>query len=327
MHIQHLPLDQATGHLLLHNVVDADGRRLLRKGVQIGAAEMETLRALNIGAVEVATLDAGDVWEDDAARQVATALEGPELSTSEGVGGRINLHTVVHGVLYVDEARLVALNQLPGITLATRPQHAIVKPERGENRIATLKIIPYAIPQETLDQAMVLVDAEPPLLAVRPLSPRRLALLIVGDPAAHLRLLRQFELPTRERLLRLNSDLEIVEAVPQEETAITAAVRRLLPGCDGLILAGQTSIMDQEDMPLRSLRAAGAEVTVHGAPVDPGNLLALGWMQEKPILCAPGCARSPARNVMDLVLPRILTGDRLTQSDVAAMSLGGLLEE
>jgi molybdenum cofactor cytidylyltransferase len=326
MHVQRLPLDQATGHLLLHNVVDADGRRLLRKGVRIGAAEVETLRALEMAAVEVAILDADDVWEDDAARQLATALERPELSTSEGVGGRINLHTVVHGVLYVDEARLVALNQLPGITLATRPQHAIVKPERGENRIATLKIIPYAIPRETLERAMNLIT-ETSLLTVRPLSPRRLALLIVGDPAAHLRLQRQFELPTRERLLHLNSDLETVETVPQEEAAITAAVRRLLPGQDQPVAAGQTSIMDQEDMPLRSLRAAGAEVTVHGAPVDPGNLLALGWMQEKPILCAPGCARSPARNVMDLVLPRILTGDRLTQNDVAAMSVGGLLEE
>lgn len=324
MRVQRLPLEEARGHLLLHNVVDADGRRLIRKGVRLGTAEIEMLRNRGDHAVEVAILAADDVWEDDAAARLAAALETPELAISAGMGGRVNIHTAVHGVLYVDVARIQALNELAGITLATAPQHVIVKPERGENRVATLKIIPYAVPQATVEAALALMQPSP-LLAVRPLSPRRLALLIVGDPGAHVRLVRQFEPAIRTRLLSLNSDIETVETIHQDEAALADAVDRLLPCHDGLILAGQTSIMDQEDLPLRALRAAGAEVTVHGAPVDPGNLLALAWLGEKPILCAPGCARSPARNVMDLVLPRILVGERLTQRQIAALSLGGLL--
>lgn len=324
MKVQRLPLNQAEGHLLLHNVVDADGRRLIRKGVRLTSAEIERLQTRGDEAVEVAILADDDVWEDEAADRLSAALETPELTISAGVGGRVNIHTVVHGVFYVDTARLHTLNELAGITLATAPQHAIVKPERGENRVATLKIIPYAVPQATVDRALTLMQSAP-LLNVRPLSPRRLALLIVGDAGAHLRLVRQFETAIRNRLLALNSDIETVETVAQDEASLSNALLRLLPLHDGLILAGQTSIMDQEDLPMRALRAAGAEITVYGAPVDPGNLLSLAWREEKPILCAPGCARSPARNVMDLVLPRILVGERLTQREVAALSLGGLL--
>jgi hypothetical protein len=325
MQVKRLPLGEAAGHLLLHNVVDADGRRLLRKGRRLDEDALRTLADLGWDAVEVAALAPEDVWEDDAAHTLAAALETPELSFSAGVGGRVNVQSVVHGLLYVDEARLFALNQIPGITLGTLAQHTIVKPERGENRIATLKIIPYAIPQASLDRAIDLAGHSPPLLNVRPLSPQRLILLITGDEAAHVRLRRQFEPPTQERLLRLNSELSRVHCVAQDEATLAHAVAELLPQADGLILAGQTSIMDMDDLPLRALRRAGATVTVHGAPVDPGNLLALAYAQGKPILCAPGCARSPARNVMDLILPRLLVGERLTQADVARMGLGGVL--
>jgi hypothetical protein len=325
MQVERLPREQARGHLLLHNVVDADGRRLIRKGVQLTDEHINALRKLGHEAIDVAILEEDDVWEDEAAAQLAEAIQTPEMSISWGVGGRANLKTAVHGVLYVNATALVALNQLPGITLATLPPHAIVTPERGEDRIATIKIIPYAVPQSVMDAALKFASVRPGLLEIRPLTPRRVALLIIGDPAAHVRLRRQFENPIRQRLLALNSDLEAVESVAHDELAIGNAVNRLLPAHDALILAGQTSIMDMNDLTLRALRSVGADVAAHGAPVDPGNLLALAYRDGKAILCAPGCARSLSRNVMDLVLPRLLAGEHLSRADIAALSLGGLL--
>jgi molybdenum cofactor cytidylyltransferase len=92
-----------------------------------------------------------------------------------------------------------------------------------------------------------------------------------------------------------------------------------------LIVAGQTSIMDEHDVVLAGLQDIGATVILHGAPVDPGNLLALAAMGEKPILCAPGCARSMATNVVDLILPRMLAGEALDREEMARLALGGLL--
>ena len=75
-----------------------------------------------------------------------------------------------------------------------------------------------------------------------------------------------------------------------------------------------------------ALTEAGAEVTVYGAPVEPGNLLTLAYFPHTPVMCAPGCARNLAPNIVDLILPRLLLGDRLEQHDMAQFGLGGLLK-
>jgi molybdopterin biosynthesis enzyme len=68
-------------------------------------------------------------------------------------------------------------------------------------------------------------------------------------------------------------------------------------------------------------------VDVVGAPVFPGNLLLLGHRGPSLILGAPGCVRSRASNVVDLLLPRLLLGDRLGRRDVAELGHGGLLHD
>ena len=43
-------------------------------------------------------------------------------------------------------------------------------------------------------------------------------------------------------------------------------------------------------------------------PVDPGNLLLVGSLGGKPVIGAPGCARSPKENGFDWVLQRFSRG-------------------
>ena len=302
MHIERLSPNEAVGHILMHSVVDAEGRKAIKKGTRLTPEHADRLHALGIETVEVAVLAPDDVHEDEAAERLAAALATPTITMTRGVGGRVNLQTRVLGVLRIEPARLLALNAIYGITLATLPNYAVVAPERGRQQIATLKIIPYAIPNDLLEAAERLARATPRILDVHPLPHWRVALLISGDPAAHARL-------------------------PHTEEAIAEAAGALLATHDALVLAGQTSIMDWDDVALRALRAVGAEVTVHGAPVEPGNLLALAYWQSKPIVCAPGCAKSLSRNVVDLVLPRLFIGERLGPREVAALAMGGLLRE
>ncbi len=344
MKIQRLLLADAEGHVLLHNIVrggsvHGDGRRVLRKGVRLTAAHLEQLRTLGIEAVDVAlpaeNLADPDVWEDEAARRISEALHAVNIRAKMGVGGRVNFFADTPGVFSVDGERLLALNRLPGVTLATVPPHAAFPPSLFADaastsprarQVATLKVIPYAIPRSVLEQAVALVSWPAPLWLLAGLAARRAALLVVGDPAAHTRLQMQFEPPTRNRLRALGSQLIHVAHAAHEEAAVAGAVAQLTSDYDFLVIVGQTSIMDVEDLIPRALRRAGAAVTVNGAPVDPGNLLVVAFAENgTPVLCAPGCARSPARNVVDGVLPRLLVGERLGNEEVAEMGLGGLL--
>jgi len=91
------------------------------------------------------------------------------------------------------------------------------------------------------------------------------------------------------------------------------------------IIAGETSIMDRDDVTPQALRLAGGRVEHYGAPVEPGNLLLLGYLDELPVLGAPGCVRSRDVNIVDLLLPRLLAGERVTRRDIVELGHGGLL--
>src|SRR3979490_3496398 len=62
-------------------------------------------------------------------------------------------------------------------------------------------------------------------------------------------------------------------------------------------------------------------------PVDPGNLLLVAAARGRPVLGAPGCARSPKENGFDWILMRLLAGLPVTRRDITGMGVGGLLME
>jgi molybdenum cofactor cytidylyltransferase len=326
MRLEERAVSAAEGTILVHNVADATGRRVLKKGTRLTEEHLSRLAELGHSRVMVAILEGDDVLEDEAAVALAQALRTDQLRLTRVTGGRVNLVAEVDGLLEVDPDRLLELNMLPGITLATIPPQAMVGPNQTTAQVATLKIIPYAVPRHYLDRALALARPRPGILEVRPLPPgRRVAMLLTGEPAAHDKVHADFLPPTRTRLERLDAALVAVEAVPQEAAAIREAAARLAADADLLIIAGQTSIMDEDDTTLRALREAGAQVVVYGAPVEPGNLLALAYFPRTPVLCAPGCARGLNYNVVDIILPRLLLGDRMDPRDIAALGLGGLL--
>jgi molybdenum cofactor cytidylyltransferase len=328
MRFEECTVDQALGMILAHNVADSAGRRVLRKGVCLTEQDVTQLAKLGHQTVTVAVLEAGDVHEDEAAATLGTALQTEQLHAGRPAGGRVNLHAMVDGLLEVDAGRLLALNLLPGITLATRPYHLVVGPNQDTDFVATLKIVPYAVRRSDLGQAMALAQPRPGIVEIRPLPHgRRVALLLIGAPAVHDKLRDDFLPPTRTRVERLGAKLVAVEAVSDEIPAISKAATRLALQSDLIVVAGQTSIMDEDDTTLCALRQSGAEIALHGVPVEPGNLLALAYFRGTgtPVLCAPGSARGLNRSVVDLILPRLLVGEHLGRAEIAALGLGGLL--
>jgi molybdenum cofactor cytidylyltransferase len=322
------PISVAVGTILLNNLADTEGNRILKKGIRLSDNHLDTLADHGLATVEVAVLEADDIHEDEAAAELATALQTEGLDISRPTGGRVNLRAVVDGLLVVEADRLLQINMLPGITLATRRQHALVGPGQDTDNVGTLKIIPFAVKRHYLDAALDLARLRPGVIRLRPIPKgRTAALLLVGEPAVHDKIRDAFQPPTRARLERLGASLMVTEAVTQDGASIARAASRLAGVVDLLIIAGQTSVMDEDDTTLRALREAGAEMTLSGAPVEPGNLLALAYFPRVPVVCAPGCARGLRRNVMDLILPRLLAGDRLERADIAALALGGFLSK
>jgi molybdenum cofactor cytidylyltransferase len=326
MKFRRVTLAEAEGHILGHNVV-SDGRRVLKKGRRLTSAELAALARLGHDGVYVAMLEPDDVEEDAAALRVARAIAGAGgLIAKPAYGGRVSLLAPEHGVLSVERDLLLELNLLDGVTLAALPPHRVVA--SGENT-ATLKVIPFALPEATVRAAEALAARR--VLGFRPLRPRRVSLLVSGAASRRERLFEAYRVPLGERIAGLGAHevsaaFVVLEDAPERQLAAAIAAE-LDRNVDLLIVVGETATMDADDLAPRAIRRAGGVVDVVGAPVFPGNLLLLGHRGRSLVLGAPGCVRSRASNVVDLVLPRLLLGDRLGRRDVAELGDGGLLHD
>ena len=317
-----VPLDQALGGILAYAVVVAGGR--LPKGRVLEAGDLAALAAAGVPHVTVAVLDAGDADENTAAARLAAALvpdavaQGLEVTVPHA--GRVNLNAVGPGVVAMDQAGLQALNRIdPSITLATLPP--LCRVQKG-TLVGTVKIISYAVAGSALAQAC---DVARRALWVRPVVMRAAGLVLTVVPGQDPKLNAKAVRVTGARLAALGMELAEVVEVAHEEAAIAAA----LPGLSGdmaLILTGSAT-SDLYDIAPQAVRRAGGHVQRFGMPVDPGNLLFLGDLAGRPVLGLPGCARSPALNGADWVLERLACGMMVTDDDIAAMGVGGLLKE
>ena len=316
-----VPLDEATGAILAHSEALPDGR--LRKGHVLGAADIDSLRMAGVTQVTVARLEAGDIGEDAAATRLAAALMSDDcgLVATTAFTGRVNLNATGPGIVTLDADAVLRLNLIdPAITLATLAPFQRVT---AGTLVGTVKIITYAVPEAALSPAIA--AAATAALRVLPVIRKTAGLVMTEvagqDPKLNAKGRRAME----TRLDALGMTLSDVETVPHDEAAIAEALGRL-EGDILLILTGSAT-SDPMDTAPAALRRAGGTVTRFGMPVDPGNLLFFGNLGARPVIGLPGCARSPALNGADWVLERLACGLTVTDRDVAAMGVGGLLKE
>lgn len=323
MHLGNVPLEQAVGAVLVHNIVGTDGRKVLSKGRVVRADDLATLKALGKETVYAAILEPGDIREDEAAERLARLVAGNGIDLSKPSGGRVNFYSTERGFLRVDDELLRRINALPGIALATIPRYSPVMPKK---MVATLKTIGLALPGVTVAQAEQVVREGGTVFSITAIGKSQIALILTGSANGQARVREVFAPPIRARVEELGAQIISEQYVAEDEGAIAGAIRAALDaGAQLVILAGETSIMDAEDISPRGIRRAGGGIELFGAPVEPGNLTLLAYCGAVPIIGAPGCIKSRETNAVDLILPRLLAGDRVTRADVIALADGGLL--
>ncbi len=313
---------QAEGVVLAHSVIA--GATRLRKGHVLSKADLETLSAAGIASVIAATLEPGDLGEDEAARRIAEALVSPGITAKPAATGRVNLHAEAPGVFRADRAVVNALNAIdPEITLATLPD---LEPVTAGQMVATVKIIPLAVPSALVDRAIAVVG-DGAAIGLHAYRPVRVGLIQTELPSVKASVLEKTRRVTEARLALSASHVTAEQRTAHDAAAVAAAIADLKDGTDMLLLFGASAVTDEDDVLPQAIRLAGGEVKRVGMPVDPGNLMVLGELGGKPVIGAPGCARSPKLNGFDWVLQRLIAGIDVTSADIAGMGVGGLLME
>ncbi len=298
--------------------------RVLKKGSILDAAGLAGLRAAGLDPVVAARMEPGDVGEDAAARRIATALLGAGLTLTRAATGRVNLVAASAGLLRADRGRIDALNAVDeAVTVATL---ADATPVAAGEMVATIKIIPFALPGATLDRAVAACSGG--AMAVLPWRPRRIGLVLTTLPGLKPSVIAGTVAAMEPRVLGIGGTLLPPLQCPHRTEPIAAALHSLMEdGADLLLVAGASAVVDRRDVGPAGIVAAGGHILHFGMPVDPGNLICLGQIGDVPALVLPGCARSPKPNGIDLVLHRLAAGLPVTGATIARMGVGGLLKD
>jgi molybdenum cofactor cytidylyltransferase len=318
-----MTLGEALGAICVHSVRLPE--RVVKKGTLLGEGELAALAAGGVERVVAARLEPGDIGEDEAARRLAVAVSGDAVRVERPFTGRSNLYASAAGVLVLDVEGIDAVNGIDEtITLATLPGFRAV--QEGE-MIGTVKIIPFAVEESLVSRAVAQCGGRS-LIKVAPFAPMKVGVVSTLLPGLKPTVIRKTLAVMQERLdpagARVTADVQ----TPHEAAALAEALSRLKQEDHDLIVVfGASAITDRRDVIPAAIEAAGGRIDHLGMPVDPGNLLLIGTLAGKPVLGAPGCARSPKENGFDWVLQRLLAGLPVTGKDITRLGVGGLLME
>lgn len=317
-----MPLDDAIGGILAHSVRLPDDTRL-KKGTVLDDELIDLMHAASMETVMVALPGPKDVLEDDAARRIAARLDNEGIRVEKPSTGRVNLFAEVNGVFRVSKEIIDAINAAdPGITVATLPDCSEVNSGR---MVATVKIIPYAVSED----AVLHIEAMPAgnALSMNGYARKKIGLVLSRLPGTKEGVLEKTRMTLESRLMLSGSMITTSRTVLHQEDAVAEAVKSLIGDVDVVVIFGASAISDARDVIPAAIEAVGGELIRFGMPVDPGNLLLLASLDEKPVIGAPGCARSKAENGFDWVLQRILAGIPVDSDIISQMGVGGLLME
>ncbi|MBB5721780.1 molybdenum cofactor cytidylyltransferase [Loktanella ponticola] len=312
-----IPTRDALGAILAHSADLASGR--LRKGKVLTADDITNLTAQGVQTVTVAQLDPDDMHEDAAAQKLADAFmpHGSGLRVTKAATGRVNIIATAPGIFKCDVSSVEKVNAInPMITIATQPQYQRVV---TGDMVATVKIISYGVAASDITRAVQI--AKPLALLTAQHTEVTLIETKIGPDTPS----PKGRAAMATRLDRLGCQLTRRVVVNHDEGALAQAISAA-SGSMVLILTGSAT-SDAYDVAPQAVRAAGGKITRFGMPVDPGNLLFVGAIGDKPVIGLPGCARSLALNGADWVVERTLCGLNVSDTDIAGMGVGGLLKE
>ena len=320
-------LREAVGQRLAHDVTE------IRPGEFKGPAfkkghlicDDDLCRLQRIGKNRIAVVDRlaeGEIHEDEAAAILARALAGEGVTWEDKPSeGKITLHAALDGLLEVDTASLAGFNMVQEVMAATLHTNTLVK--MGD-QVAATRALPMIMDRVPIQRAAAIAAQNGGVVSVRPLKRARAGLVITGDEVFHGLIQDRFEPILRKKLSRLGTRVIEAALVPDDPEEISRIIRSQLDqGCELILLSGGMSV-DPDDVTRLGIKLAGAEELLYGAAVLPGAMFLAAYIKGVPLLGVPACGLFHRTTVLDLILPRVLAGRRITRADLSLLGHGGL---
>jgi Probable molybdopterin binding domain len=348
-----VPVKDAVGSVLAHDITE------IRPGEFKGCAfrkghiirEEDVCHLQRIGKERLFVLKIGDdeLHEDDAAHVLARALMGEGVAIKgEPREGKITIVAERDGLLKVREDALLEFN-LPGdVMCATLHNNTLVK--KGQT-VAATRAVPLVVKKKIVEDAARVAAASGGVVGVKGLRRPRAGIVITGNEVYYGRIRDAFAPVITGKVEAFGGEVTGIYYAPDEEAFIESRLRELVAaGADLLITTGGMSV-DPDDVTRFAIRRLGATDITYGSAVLPGAMFLVAYLEagpgypasetgnellpesdaqifgprsRVPVLGIPACGIYSRTTVFDLVLPRVLAGERIGRRELAELGHGGL---
>ena len=314
------------GAVLARDLVVAGSR--WPKGRRLSLADLELLarsgtplaggREIGPGGISLIVPGPGDIHEDEAALRLAGLVGGAGLAQRGPAESRVDLLAAASGVVHVRIGRLERLNRIDSIDVFTVYDGQVVQ---AGDLVASAKIAPHLVESAVLERAAALAGPAG-LVRVAPFVPRRVAVIV--KESVHPPVRERFEASVRLKVEALGSSLVRIDYVEDAVEPVGRALSAASRSADLILTAGSAST-DPSDPFFAAIEGLGGQVVRHGVPAHPGSMLWLARLGRLDVLGLPTCGAYSKATAADLVLPRLLTGERVSRALVAGLGHGGIL--
>ena len=326
----------AEGAVLCHDITQiikgVTKDAVFRKGHIVAKEDIPVLLSVGKDQLYVWEKEEGMLHENEAAEILCSLCKGSHMERSETKEGKIELTADCDGLLKVDNRGLKAVNGLGQMMIATRHGNFAVK--KG-NKLAGTRIIPLVIEEEKMERAKesALAATEGrPILDVMPFVHKKVGIITTGNEVFYGRIKDTFTPVIEEKMAQF--DTEIIDHVTwnDDDKKVTASILDMVnKGADVVVCTGGMSVDPDDKTPL-AIKNTGARVVSYGAPVLPGAMFLLAYLEVEEegkhrtvaVMGLPGCVMYAKRTIFDLVLPRVMADDEVTEEDLASLGQGGL---
>jgi molybdenum cofactor synthesis domain-containing protein len=357
-----IPVAEAVGMVLAHDVTEIRKDEFkgpaFRKGHVIRQEDICHLQRIGKERLFVLSLGPDEMHEDDAAIAIARALMGDGVAVKgEPREGKITIIADRDGLLTVDREKLKAFNMLGEVMCATLHTNTLVKKGR---EVAGTRAIPLVVKKSVVEEAIKIADCGSRIwdvrsetkkpsgvIEVRNLRKPRAGVVITGNEVYHGRIKDAFAPIIAKKIGEFGGEIAGTYYAPDDEAFIADRLRELIAaGADLLITTGGMSV-DPDDVTRFAIRSIGAKDITYGSAVLPGAMVLVGYVKkvqssefgvqsEKngeprtvnseliPIIGIPACGMYHRTTVFDLILPRVLAGERIGREELAELGHGGL---
>lgn len=318
-------VQDAIGMVLCHDItkiVPGEFKGVaFKKGHIIKEEDIEKLLDLGKANIYVWENREGQIHENDAAIRLSKAVTKQGLELTEPKEGKVNLHAVQEGLLKINVDLLEKINSIEQIIVSTLHTNRVVP--QGQ-LVASCRVVPLVIDENKIIEAEKICAASRGIIEIKPIKKVKAGLVTTGGEIFTGRKKDLFGPVIKAKLENLGSKLVKQIFVPDDLNKIAKAIQELKDEGMELILTTGGMSVDPDDLTPSGIRATGARIEAYGAPVLPGSMFLLAYLDSVPILGLPGCVMYNKTTVFDLVLPRVLAGEVISRSDLVRLGHGGL---